>query len=600
MKKLELTWIGKDDVQEPLEPRILIENPKYSYGMVEETTLPSGKPWHGNMLIHGDNLLALKSLVTMYTGEVKCIYIDPPYNTNAATDYYDDMVEHSYWLGLMRPRLQLLRELLSNEGTIWIQINDDEQAYLKVLCDEIFGRSNFINMVSVNMKNIAGASGGGEDKRIKKNCEYILVYAKRYDLLKPFIGPYMLTEMYTYVQQYRLSGKSWHYNSVLVNTGEKVYLTSTTDGDGNEIKIYRRKGIETMSILQLMKIENISEREVYYRYGKYIFEAKDAQSSIRTRIIEAKKNNNIEDDIISIEYIPKTGKNKGALYEQFYKGQQCRLFAWLKDISFEENGTLYKRDLLGTYWDLTGYINNLTKEGNVQFPMGKKPEKLISQIFEMCTVEGDLVLDSFLGSGTTAAVAHKMGRKYIGIELGNHAYTHCVSRLKKVIDGEDKGGITKAQNWQGGGGFKFYELAPSLLKEDEFGQMIINPEYNADQLAAAMALQEGYTYSPDKDIYWKQGYGSEHDYIFTTTRFLTAEAIDRIHEAMSEEESLLICCTAYQKEVKSRYGNITVKKIPKMLLGRCAFDKDNYNLNIVAAPVMEDMEDESEDNETII
>lgn len=600
MQKLELTWIGKDDVQEPLEARILIENPKFSYGIVEDTTLPNGKPWHGNMLIHGDNLLALKSLVSMYAGEVKCIYIDPPYNTNAATDYYDDMVEHSYWLGLMRPRLQLLRELLSSEGTIWIQINDDEQAYLKVLCDEIFGRSNFINMLSVNMKNIAGASGGGEDKRIKKNCEYILVYAKNYDSLKQFVGPYMLTEMYTYIQQYRLSGKSWHYNSVLVNTGEKVYIASTTDGDGNEIKIYRRLGVETMSILQLMKIQNISEKEVYYRYGKYIFEAKDAQSSIRTRIIEAKKNNNIEDDIISIEYIPKTGKNKGLLYEQFYKGKQCRLFAWLKDISFEENGVLYKRDLLGTYWDLTGYINNLTKEGNIQFPMGKKPEKLISQIFEMCTVNGDLVLDSFLGSGTTAAVAHKMGRKYIGIELGNHAYTHCVPRLKKVIDGEDQGGITKSQNWQGGSGFKFYELAPSLLKEDEFGQMIVNPEYNADQLAAAMALQEGYTYSPDKETYWKQGYGSEHDYIFTTTQFLTAETVDRIHEAMSEEESLLICCTAYQKEAKSRHSNITVKKIPKMLLGRCAFDKDNYNLNIVAAPAIDDIEDELEDDETTI
>ena len=599
MQKLELTWIGKDDAQEPLEPRILIENPQYSYGTVEETILPSGKPWHGNMLIHGDNLLALKSLVSMYAGKVKCIYIDPPYNTNAATEYYDDMVEHSYWLGLMRPRLELLRELLSSEGTIWMQINDDEQAYLKVLCDEIFGRSNFINMVSVNMKNIAGASGGGEDKRIKKNCEYILVYTKHYDSLKPFVGPYMLTEMYTYVQQYRLSGKSWHYNSVLVNKGEKQYLASTIDGDGNEIKIYRRIGVKTMSILQLMKEQDISEKEVYYRYGKYIYEAKDAQSSIRTRIVEAKNDNNIEDDIISIEYIPKTGKNKGSLYEQFYKGQQCRLFAWLKDISFEDDDILYKRDLLGTYWDLTGYINNLTKEGDVQFPMGKKPEKLISQIFEMCTVEGDIVLDSFLGSGTTAAVAHKMGRKYIGIELGNHAYTHCVPRLKKVTDGEDQGGITKSQNWQGGGGFKFYELAPSLLKQDEFGQMIINPEYNADQLAAAMAMQEGYTYSPDKDTYWKQGHGAEHDYIFTTTQFLTAETIDRIHEAMGEEESLLICCTAYQKEIKTRHGNITVKKIPKMLLGRCAFDKDNYNLNIIAAPTTDDIEDESEDEATI-
>lgn len=227
-----------------------------------------------------------------------------------------------------------------------------------------------------------------------------------------------------------------------------------------------------------------------------------------------------------------------------------------------------------------------------------KPELLIQKILELGSNPGDLVLDSFLGSGTTAAVAHKMGRKYIGIELGNHAYTHCYPRLKKVTDGEDQGGITTAQNWRGGGGFKFYELAPSLLKEDEFGQMIINPEYNADQLAAAMAMQEGYTYQPDKDTYWKQGYGSEHDFIFTTTQFLTAETIDRIHETMGEDESLLICCTAYQKEAKTRHGNITVKKIPKTLLGRCAFDKDNYNLNIVAAPEMDDIEDEPEDETT--
>ncbi|MBP3510816.1 MAG: site-specific DNA-methyltransferase [Prevotella sp.] len=599
MNKLELTWIGKDKVQEPLEPRILIENPKYSYGTVEETTLPSGKPWHGNMLIHGDNLLALKSLVSTYTGEVKCIYIDPPYNTNAATEYYDDMVEHSYWLGLMRPRLELLRELLNNEGTIWIQINDDEQAYLKVLCDEIFGRSNFINMVSVNMKNIAGASGGGEDKRMKKNCEYILVYAKDYSKLPLFNGPYEYTEISDLVQQYLNEGKSWKYTTVLLNPGEKVYIGSTIDGEGNEIKVYERRNPLMLSIKQIAIRDSISEKEAYKKYSVSIFQTTNAQTSIRTRIIDYRVENDITEDLLSIEYIPKTGKNKGKVYEQFYKGDKCRLFVWLKDTSEVIDGELYKKDLQGTYWDMNAWMKNLTKEGNVQFPMGKKPEKLISQIFDMCTTEGDIVFDSFLGSGTTAAVAHKMRRKYIGIELGNHAYTHCTPRLKKVINGEDQGGITKPQNWQGGGGFKFYELAPSLLKQDKFGQMIINPEYNAEQLAAAMAMQEGYTYSPDKDTYWKQGHGSEHDYIFTTTQFLTAESIDRIHESMGEDESLLICCTAYQKEAKTRHGNITVKKIPKMLLGRCAFCKDNYNLNIIAAPATDDIEEEQEDETTI-
>ena len=166
LQKLELTWIGKDDEREAIEPRILIEDPKYSYGDTE----------CGNMLIHGDNLLALKALEQEYSNSIKCIYIDPPYNTGNAFEYYDDGLEHSIWLSLMKERLSVLRSLLSEDGTIWIQIDDDEQAYLKVLCDEIFGRNNFVNMISVNMKNIAGASGGGEDKKIKKNCEYILLY----------------------------------------------------------------------------------------------------------------------------------------------------------------------------------------------------------------------------------------------------------------------------------------------------------------------------------------------------------------------------------------------------------------------------------------
>lgn len=595
MQKLELTWIGKDDAQVPLEPRILIENPKYSYGTVEETTLPSGKPWHGNMLIHGDNLLALRSLTQQYTGEVTCIYIDPPYNTNAATPYYDDMVEHSYWLGLMRPRLEFLRQLLSEDGTIWIQINDDEQAYLKVLCDEIFGRSNFINMVSVNMKNIAGASGGGEDKRMKKNCEYILVYAKDYSKLPLFNGPYEYIEMSDLIQQYLDEGKSWKYTSVLLNPGEKEYIGSTIDGDGNEIKIFRRINVVTASISQLAKRDGISQKEAYKKYSVSVFRTTNAQTSIRTRIIDFRKDNNIQNEYLSIEYIPKTGKNKGIIYEQFYKDDVCNLFVWLRDTSEIIEGELYKKNLQGTYWDMNAWMKNLTKEGSVQFPMGKKPEKLISQIFDMCTQLGDIILDSFLGSGTTAAVAHKMGRKYIGIELGDHAYTHCHPRLKKVTDGEDQGGITKSQNWQGGGGFKFYELAPSLLKEDEFGQYIINPEYNADQLAAAMAMQEGYTYCPDKNTYWKQGRGTEQDFIFTTTQFLTAETLDRIKETMAEEESLLICCTACQKEARNRHANISVKKIPQMLLKRCEFDRDNYNLNIVCPPQIDDTEEEFED-----
>ena len=198
MQRLELTWIGKDE-QPQVEPRILLHDPSKDYG----------DPEAKNMLIHGDNLLALKALEQQFAGQVKCIYIDPPYNTGAAFEYYDDNLEHSIWLKLMRARLVILRNLLSPDGTIWIQIDDEEQAYLKVLCDEVFGRSNFINMISVNMKNIAGASGGGEDKRLKKNCEYILAYARDYSLLPLFNGPYSYTEIYNSTAQPGGKGILW-------------------------------------------------------------------------------------------------------------------------------------------------------------------------------------------------------------------------------------------------------------------------------------------------------------------------------------------------------------------------------------------------------
>jgi len=583
--KLELTWIGKDDGRENIEPRILIEDPKHSYGDTES----------GNMLIHGDNLLALKSLEQAYSGQIKCIYIDPPYNTGNAFEYYDDGLEHSIWLSLMKPRLEILRSLLSVEGTIWIQIDDEEQAYLKVLCDEVFGRNNFVNMISVNMKNIAGASGGGEDKRIKKNCEYILVYAKEYSVMPLFKGTYVYTEMSELIQQYLDEGKSWKYTTVLLDSGVKEYLGSTVDGDGNEIRIYARHNPIMMSVKQLAQKNNITEKDAYRLYGTTIFRTTNAQTSIRTRVMQFRKENKIVDQLLSIEYVPRSGKNRGTVYEQFYKDDICNLFVWLKDTSEIIDGELYKKDLQGTYWDMNPWMKNLTKEGKVEFPNGKKPENLVSQILSMASEEGDLVLDSFLGSGTTAAVAQKMGRRYIGIELGNHAYTHCYPRLKMVTDGTDQGGISKAQNWKGGSGFKFYELAPSLLKEDRFGNLVINKEYNADMLAAAMAKQEGYTYQPDTSLYWKQGQSSEHDYIYTTTQFLTVESLDAISETMQEGESLLICCTAFQKECTTHHPNITVKKIPQMLLGRCEFNKDNYNLNIIDMPKMDDDEDPDED-----
>ena len=216
-----------------------------------------------------------------------------------------------------------------------------------------------------------------------------------------------------------------------------------------------------------------------------------------------------------------------------------------------------------------------------------KPENLLKLIIHIASNEGDWVLDSFLGSGTSVAVAHKMKRKWVGIELGEHAITHCLPRLVKVVDGLDEGGITNLVEWQGGGGFKFYNLAPSRLQKDDFGNWVIDQSYNADMLAAAMAKHEGYDYAPSEQLFWKQGQSTEQDFIFTTTQFVTVQLLDKIQEQMQENESLLICCKSFQEACDGKYANINIKKIPVMLLGRCEFGRDDYSLNIITMPVDE-------------
>lgn len=586
-KKLELVWEGKEVPLRP-EPRIFIENPELS-NSVEGNDVSKE-----NMLIHGDNLLALRSLEKDFSGQVKCIYIDPPYNTGSAFEHYDDNFEHSIWLNLMRGRLISLRKLLSDDGCIFIQIDDEEQAYLKVLCDEVFGRNNFVNMISVNMKNIAGASGGGEDKRLKKTVEYILIYAKNYDFLKPFKAVYEYEEISELVERYKREKVSWKYTSVFLSEGEKEYIASTVDGDGNEIKIFEHKNYVFKSISAVAKENNISEKEVYYQFAKKIVRTTMPQSSIRPRVMEKLNSMNYENDLISIEYVPKTGRNKGQVYTQYYKGDKYNLFAWLSDVTEERDGDLYKKTQLGTYWDFVGETKNLTKEGAVEFPNGKKPERLVKQIIEMSTDKGDLVLDSFLGSGTTAAVAQKMGRRWIGIEMGNHAYTHCKSRLDKVLSGIDKNGITSDVKYNGGGSYKFYELAPTLIVKNEFGIEVINKEYNAEQLASAIALHEGYAYQPDESVFWKQSKSDENSFLFVTTSYITPSIITQIEQMMNSDEYLLIACKAFDSACEGLCKRISVKKIPQMILKMCEFGKDDYSLNIVNPPIYDEEEDKEQ------
>lgn len=288
----------------------------------------------------------------------------------------------------------------------------------------------------------------------------------------------------------------------------------------------------------------------------------------------------IGDDSFDFRYF--TGPQKvGATKGKYFQGVP------LSDLDSEN---AVKLSPINNFYDLAGSFGNCRTEGNAPFRGGKKPEALLEIILNYFTREGDLVLDSFLGSGTTAAVAHKMKRKYIGVEIGEHAYTLCQPRLRGIIEGKDKTGISKINHWKGGG-FKFYELAPSLLKKDSHGNLVINKEYNADMLAAAMAKLQGFVYQPSADVFWKQGYSSESDFIFTTTQFMTVETLAAIEETMSEGESLLICCKAFQPECKSFSSQITVKKIPTVLLDKCEFDHDDYSLNIVELPDMDEPDD---------
>ena len=350
---------------------------------------------------------------------------------------------------------------------------------------------------------------------------------------------------------------------------------------------------KTKSVAKLAQEDGITELEAFYKYIDSICTTENAQTSIRTRVREATDE---EDNLYSIEYYPISGRNKGKLTTLHFVGKSKRLVSWFKNVTIMQDGVLYKREKTGSLWDTLNW-NNVNREGGVVFSGGKKPEVLLEKILELATQPGDLVLDSFLGSGTTAAVAQKMGRRWIGVEMGDHAYTHCKVRLDKVIAGQDPGGITKAQNWQGGGGYRFYEVAPTLINKDPFDEYIINEAYDADMLAAAVALHEGFRYQPDSSLFWKQSVGNESSYLFVTTRHLNSIYLDSIKDTMEEGEYLIIACRSFDSGLDKAYGNITVKKIPQMLLDRCEFGKTDYNLNIVHPPVYDDEAEEEEQDE---
>lgn len=511
--KLELTWVGKKD-EIKIEPRILIEDRSKSYGHEESE----------NMLIHGDNLLALKALERDYNNKIKCIYIDPPYNTGSAFETYDDNIEHSIWLSLIKDRLILLRKLLRDDGFIFIQIDDNEQAYLKVLCDEVFGRNNYINQIVWKRR------GGSANPRNKLNnvTDYILWYSKTPNT--------PINQVYSKEDENTKKYIKERFKNIDEN-GRRFMKSPIQSPNLRPNLIYEYKGYRVPK-----KGWSVS-KEVMEQWDK---EGRLAFPDDKTKTINRK------------------------IYLDEYQGQP-----------------------ISSLWTDIFVINPMSSE-RTTFDGGQKPELLIKRILELSTKPGDIVLDSFLGSGTTAAVAHKMNRKWIGIEMGNQVYDYCIPRLNSIIDGKDNSGITEIENWKNGGGYKFYKLAPSLINIDLFGEQIINKEYNAEMLASAVALHEGFKYNPSEEQFWKQSIGNENSYLYVTTKFVNINDINKIKEEMNDAEYLVIACTSYDKEIDGLYKNIKIKKIPEMLLSKCEFGKDNYNLNIINPPEYEEEFEEDE------
>ena len=529
--KLELTWIGKES-RPRVEPRILLGEVGKSYHakarVLEDDIFE-------NRLVSGDNLLGLKALEQEFMGKVQCIYIDPPYNTGSAFKQYDDGVEHSLWLSLMRDRIEILHRLLSPEGSFFAQADDNEGHYLKVLCDEIFGRKNFI--ATFLWKKVD--SPNDNKVPVTPDHEFIFAYAKsgdtvrlrqRHDesLLEAYRGPDEKGRFY----RDRLLKKNGK-NSL--RTDRPSMWFPIPGPDGKDVYPTHDDG-----------------REACWALGKGAVFGLIAKNELIW------KNRGADE---SPSWVPYT--------REYASDDPTRPFPTLwTDLPTTRQTKAHQKELFG--------------QGN-EFST-PKPEALIERILLLATSPGDLVLDSFAGSGTTGAAAHKMGRRWIMIEVGEHCDTHIVPRLHKVIDGHDQGGITEALGWKGGGGFRYYRLAPSLLERDRFGNWIISRRYKPEMLAEAMCKFEGFTYAPSDTEYWIHGHSTERDFIYVTTQTFTREQLQKLCDEVGENRSLLVCCSAFRIKNLSQFLNLTIKKIPKIVLNRCEWGRDDYSLEIKNLP----------------
>ncbi|MGH2342852.1 site-specific DNA-methyltransferase [Segnochrobactraceae bacterium EtOH-i3] len=521
-QKLELTWVGKEN-RPRLEPRILLEDPAKSYLAKHRV---SDDDVFDNRLIFGDNLLALKALEQEFAGKVKCVFIDPPYNTGSAFKHYDDGLEHSIWLGLMRDRLEIIRRLLSPDGSLWITIDDNEAHYLKVICDEVFGRLNFVaNAIWQKKYTIAN-----DAKWLSENHDHVLIYAVNKEVWRP----YRLERSSDMDARYRNPDKH-------------------PKGPWKATPLYaKRTGSE-------------KEQSFSFKFKNGVVWTPPRGTSPRFPA-DTLRQMDENDEVWFGSDGTATPSRKTFLSELKISGPPA--------------ATIWLHSEAGNNHEAREEVKAINPDDSFATP---KPEKLLKRVLDIATLPGDLVLDSFAGSGTTGAVAHKMGRRWIMVELEEHCHTHIIPRLKKVIDGEDKGGVTEVTGWQGGGGFRYFKLAPSLLEKDKWGREVISKAYNAEMLAEALCKIEGFTYAPSDSVYWQHGTSTERDFIYVTTQTLSPEQLDALSEEVGEGRTLLVLCAAFRGNTAA-WPNLTVKKIPNHIRERCEWGHDDYSLNVENLP----------------
>ncbi len=520
-QRLQLDWIGKRN-RAALEPRILLCDPSKSHA---SKFAFGGNDLFDNRLIFGDNLLALKALEQEFAGRIRCIYIDPPYNTGAAFAQYDDGVEHSIWLSLMRDRLEILKRLLRKDGSIWINLDDNESHYCKVLCDEIFGRSNFIaNVVWQKKYTVAN-----DAKWLSDNHDHILAYCLDAETWKPNRLPRPAEMDARYKNPDNHPKGPWKATPLHAKSGSK---------NGEQFEYTFSNGVTWTpppGTFPRFSRARLAEMDA----GDEIWFGKDGNSkpSRKTFLCE----------------LTNTGVTSLTLWlhEEVGHNHEAK----------EEVRAFNPTDVFAT----------------------PKPERLLERIIHIASDPGDWVLDSFAGSGTTGAVAHKMGRQWLMVELGEHCHTHIIPRLKMVIDGSDPNGVTKKRRWKGGGGFRYYRLAPSLLKKDKHDNWVISEEFNPEMLAEACCKLEGFEYAPSDSVYWIHGRSTERDFIYVTTQHMTAGQLTQLNDEVGTDRTLLVLCKSFRGKAE-RWPQLTVKKIPKAVLTKCEWGHDDYSLKVENLP----------------